>query len=108
MEIGRCPLCYIRPNCSVLDHLQQDHRRNDDEARALLARAREETLGWDPEAKKKRLSFRRGPARKTFGRPRRIGFSGAGRIGGVIQLRQESLAVQGRPALLLMFRRSGS
>jgi len=76
MEIGRCPLCYIRPNRSVLDHLQRDHRRSDDEARALLARAKEETLGWDPEAKKKRLSFRRGPARKPSGDSGGSGFQG--------------------------------
>lgn len=53
-ELKRCPLCYVRLERSVIDHLQRDHRRSYDDARALLERVVEGTLGWDPEVKKKK------------------------------------------------------
>jgi len=50
----RCPLCNIQPANGVIEHLEHDHRRTDDEARALLERSMEGTLGWDPETRKRK------------------------------------------------------
>jgi hypothetical protein len=38
--------------------MQLDHRRTEVEARALMVRSVEETLGWDPETKKKRAGLK--------------------------------------------------
>ena len=42
----------------LLDHLQLDHRRTEIEARALVLRSVEGTLGWDPETKKNRAALK--------------------------------------------------
>lgn len=56
-EPKRCPLCNVRLESGVINHLQRDHRRTYDDARALLERSVEGTLGWDPEVKKRKASF---------------------------------------------------
>ncbi len=53
----RCPLCSGTVKDSMIKHLTSDHRRTEVEARALLQRSVEGTLGWDPEAKKRKESF---------------------------------------------------
>jgi hypothetical protein len=37
----------------IFEHLKREHRRTEAEARALLERDAEGTLGWDPEIKKR-------------------------------------------------------
>ena len=51
--IDKCPLCSARVG-PVVEHLQSDHRRTMIEARELLQRSLEGTLGWDPVAKKEK------------------------------------------------------
>ncbi len=55
-EPKRCPLCSVRLERGVIDHLQHDHRRSYDDARALVERAVEGALGWDPEVKKNKVN----------------------------------------------------
>jgi len=64
MQRKRCPLCYVKLDSGVMDHLQRDHRRTDAEARELLERSVEGTLGWDPEVKKKKACLQAGPLGK--------------------------------------------
>ena len=52
--IEKCPLCFARVG-RVIEHLRSDHRRTMVEARELLQRSLEGTLGWDPVAKKEKL-----------------------------------------------------
>jgi len=54
METQRCPLCQIRAEQGVLEHLRRDHRRTEAEARALMERYRDGTLGWNAEGGKGR------------------------------------------------------
>jgi hypothetical protein len=56
--VERCPLCSARIDRNVLEHLQHDHGRTEGEARALVVRSVEGTLGWDPETKKKKASLK--------------------------------------------------
>ena len=64
MQQKRCPLCYVKLDSGVIVHLQRDHRRTDAEARELLQRSVESTLGWDPEIKKKKACFPANPLGK--------------------------------------------
>lgn len=50
----RCPLCSATVACGVIEHLKSDHRRTETEARALMERVIEGTLGWDPQVKKQK------------------------------------------------------
>ncbi|MGO9603703.1 MAG: hypothetical protein ACLQAT_09955 [Candidatus Binataceae bacterium] len=52
--MNRCPLCSAITNLGVIQHLTKEHRRTEAEARALLERQMEGTLGWDPETKKRK------------------------------------------------------
>ncbi len=54
VELNRCPLCSAITNLGVIQHLTKEHRRTEAEARALLERQMEGTLGWDPETKKRK------------------------------------------------------
>ena len=54
-EPNRCPLCHSGSVSSVIEHLTSVHRRTEAEARALMEREMEGTLGWDPEVKKRNL-----------------------------------------------------
>jgi hypothetical protein len=54
METQRCPLCYIRAEYGVIDHLRRDHRRSEIEARTLVERSREGSLGWNAESWRER------------------------------------------------------
>ncbi len=57
-DARRCPLCSGTViTCSLIQHLINEHRRTEPEARIVLHRSVEGTLGWDPEAKKKSASF---------------------------------------------------
>jgi hypothetical protein len=51
-EANRCPLCSSITRRGVIEHLTSEHRRTEAEARALMEREMEGTLGWDPEIKK--------------------------------------------------------
>lgn len=51
MEPQRCPLCQIRAEQGVLEHLRRDHRRTEAETRVLMERYRDETLGWNAEGR---------------------------------------------------------
>ena len=51
-EPNRCPLCSSIAKLGVFEHLKNEHRRTEAEARALMERQMEGTLGWDPEVKK--------------------------------------------------------
>jgi hypothetical protein len=53
-ERNRCPLCSSIKKLGVFEHLRSEHRRTEAEARALLERQMEGTLGWDPEVKKRK------------------------------------------------------
>ena len=53
METRQCPLCWIRPESGVVEHLRRDHRRSEVEARALLERTNEGSLGWNVEGRKR-------------------------------------------------------
>jgi hypothetical protein len=53
MEVRRCPLCWVRPESGVIEHLRWDHRRSEVEARKLLERTNEGGLGWNAEGRKK-------------------------------------------------------
>jgi len=53
-EQKRCPLCSAIAAVEVIEHLKREHRRTEAEARVLLERAMEGTLGWDPEIKKRK------------------------------------------------------
>lgn len=70
MERKRCPLCYVRLERGVINHPQRDHHRTYDEARALLERSVEGTLGWDPEVKKRKACFPANPLKKPSSRYR--------------------------------------
>jgi len=54
-EPNRCPLCHSSSASSVIRHLTSVHRRTEAEARELMEREMEGTLGWDPEVKKRNL-----------------------------------------------------
>ncbi len=54
MDAQRCPLCQIRAEQGVLEHLRRDHRRTEAEARVLMERYRLGTLGWNAEGRKER------------------------------------------------------
>ena len=56
-EARSCPLCSGAVTRSLIQHLITDHRRTEPEASALLYRSIEGTLGWDPEARKRKASF---------------------------------------------------
>ncbi len=49
METRRCPLCWARAEYGVVEHLRRDHRRSEIEARVLLERTNEGSLGWNEE-----------------------------------------------------------
>jgi len=53
MVIRRCPLCWIKPETGVVEHLRSDHHRSEIEACTLLERAYRETLGSNAEGRKK-------------------------------------------------------
>jgi len=55
METLRCPLCYISVEYGVIDHLGRDHRRTEFEARALVERSKEGSLGWNAEGRRGRV-----------------------------------------------------
>ncbi|GEM_PF-3359146 len=54
----RCPLCFAHVQRGALEHLQLEHRRTAAEARALLERSAEGTLGWDPITKKQKAALK--------------------------------------------------
>jgi hypothetical protein len=64
MENRGCPLCWIKPECAVIEHLRRDHRRTEVEARKLLERANEGSLGWNAEGRKRRTSLPLGPEKR--------------------------------------------
>ena len=64
METRQCPLCWIRPESGVVEHLRRDHRRSEVEARALLERTNEGSLGWNAEGRKRRAYLPLGPAKR--------------------------------------------
>jgi hypothetical protein len=53
-ELRRCPLCSTTALSGIFEHLRREHRRTEAEARALMERDMEGTLGWDPEIKKRK------------------------------------------------------
>jgi hypothetical protein len=53
METRRCPLCWIRPECGVIEHLRRDHRRSEVEAHTLLERSNQGSLGCNAEGRRK-------------------------------------------------------
>ncbi len=55
MEVKRCPLCWIRPESGVIEHLLRDHRRSEIEARILLERVDQGSLGRNAEGRKRDL-----------------------------------------------------
>jgi hypothetical protein len=55
VQIRLCPLCGIRPESGVIEHLRREHRRSDVEACALLERQYHGSLGCDAEGRKKRI-----------------------------------------------------
>jgi len=57
-SICTCPLCWASIERNILHHLQLDHLRTEAEARLLLERSAEGTLGWDPETKKNRAALK--------------------------------------------------
>jgi hypothetical protein len=57
-SIDTCPLCSATNERSILHHPRLDHRRTEAEARLLLERSAEGTLGWDPETKKNRAALK--------------------------------------------------
>jgi hypothetical protein len=67
METRRCPLCWISPECGVIEHLRRDHRRSEVEARALMERYKDGTLGWNAESRKGRQRQSPGPASQRLG-----------------------------------------
>ncbi len=56
-EANRCPLCCARTKHGVIKHLKVDHQRTEIDAREIMARSAEGTLGWDPEIRKKRAAL---------------------------------------------------
>jgi hypothetical protein len=50
-----CPLCSATTGSNIIEHLKTEHRRTEAEARALMEREMEGTLGWDPEIRKRKL-----------------------------------------------------
>jgi hypothetical protein len=53
-EQKRCPLCSAIAAVEMIEHLKKEHRRTEAEARTLIERELEGTLGWDPEVKKRK------------------------------------------------------
>jgi len=53
-EQRRCPLCSAIAAVEIIEHLKREHRRTEAEARVLIERQIEGTLGWDPAIKKRK------------------------------------------------------
>jgi hypothetical protein len=64
METRQCPLCWVRAECGIIEHLRRDHRRSEVEARALLERTNEGSLGWNAEGRKRGVCLPVGPAKR--------------------------------------------
>ena len=64
METRRCPLCWVRAEYGVIEHLRRDHRRSEVEARALLERINEGSLGWNAEGRKRGVCLPVGPQKR--------------------------------------------
>src|SRR5260370_21873858 len=58
VDILRCPLCWALTRRGAIEHLKAAHRRTEIEAREIMERTAEGTLGWDPETRKKRAALR--------------------------------------------------
>ena len=64
MEVRRCPLCWVRPESGVIEHLRRDHRRSEIEARTLLEGTNEVGLGWNAKGRKKGTCLPGVPAKR--------------------------------------------
>ncbi len=47
METRRCPLCWVKAEYGVIEHLRRDHLRSEVEALVLLERTDEGSPGWN-------------------------------------------------------------
>jgi hypothetical protein len=74
METLRCPLCYISVEYGVIDHLGRDHRWTEFEARALVERSKEGSLGWNAEGRRVRPRPSLTPAKVPLPRGTRSAF----------------------------------
>lgn len=99
METGRCPLCWARALYGVIEHLRRDHHRSEIEARTLLERSSQGSLGWNAEDRKKGACSPLVPVKRSqagsvtdfYGSARVVGSRGQ-----MIDMAQTSSACSGR------------
>jgi hypothetical protein len=64
VQIRRCPLCWIRPESGIIEHLRQEHRRSEIEACTLLERHYYGSIGRNAEGLKKEIGVPLAPVKR--------------------------------------------
>jgi hypothetical protein len=64
MQIRLCPLCGIRPESGVIEHLRREHRRTEIEACSLLERHYHGSIGRNAEGRNKGIGVPLAPVKR--------------------------------------------